>query len=208
MLSKEVGPCSNRHVPFWQTPNVTLSTAAHSPSWRGLQRLHSADDVATAWLKACGSMHSTITTTMSHVQISLTIDQFSTKPRFSWCAVNVFEGHKACEVTSWLFIYSVVRWCPLITEWLATISSSTWSRVPYTAEIGGWWVKQCWPVQHRSSEQNSTQLSSVPTSGWSRAVTSDLYRFVETVIFLYFVVLLIALSYLCASCLLPAFDVA
>jgi len=28
-----------------------LSTAAHSPSWRGLQRLHSADDVATEWLK-------------------------------------------------------------------------------------------------------------------------------------------------------------
>jgi len=26
-----------------------LSTAAHSPSWRGLQWLHSADDVATEW---------------------------------------------------------------------------------------------------------------------------------------------------------------
>jgi len=27
-----------------------LSTAVHSPSWRGLQRLQSADDVATEWL--------------------------------------------------------------------------------------------------------------------------------------------------------------
>jgi len=50
--SKEVGPCSNRHVPLWQTPNdVTYcQTAVHSPSWRGLQRLHSADDVAAKWL--------------------------------------------------------------------------------------------------------------------------------------------------------------
>ena len=32
-----------------------LSTAAHSPSWRGLQWLHSADDVATEWLKTYSS---------------------------------------------------------------------------------------------------------------------------------------------------------
>jgi len=42
-------------VPLWQLPvDVTLSTAAHSRRWRGLQWLHSADDVAAKWLKTCG----------------------------------------------------------------------------------------------------------------------------------------------------------
>jgi len=51
---KKWGPCSNRHVPLWQTPNeVTLLTAAHRPSWGvGCSNCtqHSADDVATEWL--------------------------------------------------------------------------------------------------------------------------------------------------------------
>jgi len=53
ILSKEEGHCSN-----WTCALVAnakrchiLSTAACSPSWRGL---HSADDVATKWLKTCG----------------------------------------------------------------------------------------------------------------------------------------------------------
>ena len=57
LLSKEVGPCSNPHMPLWQMPNdVTYCQQLPTvQAGRGLQRLHSADDIATEWLKTYGS---------------------------------------------------------------------------------------------------------------------------------------------------------
>jgi len=53
ILSKDVGPCSNRHVPLWQMPdNVTYCQQLPTDQAGGwLQWLHSSDNAATEWLK-------------------------------------------------------------------------------------------------------------------------------------------------------------
>ena len=50
---KEVGPCSNRHVPLCkrQTMSHIVNSCPQTKLEGGLQQLHSADDVATEWLK-------------------------------------------------------------------------------------------------------------------------------------------------------------
>jgi len=63
ILSKEVGPCSNRHVPLWQMPNDViycqqLPTVQAGGGCSDCTQLMS--DVAAEWLKTYGSqMHST-----------------------------------------------------------------------------------------------------------------------------------------------------
>jgi len=48
ILPKEVGPCSNRHMPLHVH---IVNSCTQSKLEGGLQQLHSADDVATKWLK-------------------------------------------------------------------------------------------------------------------------------------------------------------
>jgi len=58
ILSKEVRPCSNRHMPLWQMPNdVTYSTAATVQAEGELRRTQSSadDDVSTKRLKTYSS---------------------------------------------------------------------------------------------------------------------------------------------------------